>query len=59
MGIRWLPSPIVAPSPHDQASLINRNGPPLESMTGLVRMITTRTPALAATCVAASHSVVS
>ena len=58
MGMCWLPSPSVAPSPHHQPSLMTGNAPPLESITGLVRSITTRTPASAAGWVAASHFVV-
>ena len=58
MGMCWLPSPSVAPSPHHQPNLMKGNDPPLESITGLVRSITTRTPASAAGCVAASHFVV-
>jgi hypothetical protein len=58
MGIRWLPSPSVAPRPHSQGSFRSANVPPLLSITGLVRRITTRTPASAAGCAAASHFVV-
>ena len=56
IGMCWLPSPSFAPAPSDQARFISGNMPPEESITGLVRNQTTRTPAATATCTEASHS---
>jgi hypothetical protein len=47
-----------APRPDHQASFMGTSEPPLASITGLVRKITTLTPASLAGWVAASHFVV-